>query len=198
MIAALQATPTPAPVTTPNITPARAFTPVPPPISLFPTAAAATPTPSGQPLRIVAQGFGQLGHELNYAFVVENANPRQAMQNIGYRATFYNAAGAAVQTDFGIVQLVLPEQQLGQAQMVSLIHADPIDHVEVSLQAGRALPAQPQPEFTADQLVYTPGQLLGRSAASCTTPSPSTSTVCWSAPWPTTRRGRLSAAAIPC
>lgn len=159
VIAALQATPSPAPSATPTAPPLRTSTPA--PASLF-SSAAATPTPAPvQPPRIVAQGIGQQGHTLSYAFVVENPSAGVALENTPYRATFYNATGAAVQTDFGIVQLVPPGQQVGQAQIITLIRDEPIDHVEVTLQQGRAVLTPPLPAFPADQLSYTPGLSLG-------------------------------------
>ncbi|HZQ34574.1 MAG TPA: FxLYD domain-containing protein [Dehalococcoidia bacterium] len=160
VIAALQATPSPTPRAAPTLAPSRPVTPA--AASLFSTASAATPTPAPpQSPRVVAQGMGQQGHTLSYAFVVENPSTGVALENIPYRATFYNAAGAAAHTDFGIVQLVPPGQQIGQAQIITLIHEGAIDHVEVALQQGRAVPTRPLPEFTADQLSYTPGQSLG-------------------------------------
>ncbi len=160
VIAALQATPSPEPSAAPAVAPIRASTPAPAPTSLF-SSGAATATPAAQPPRVVAQGFGRQGHTLSYAFVVENPSGSVALENIPYSATFYNAAGVAVQTDSGIVQLVPPGQQVGQAQMLTLSHDDPLDHVEVKLQQGRAVPTQPLPAFPADQISYTPGQSLG-------------------------------------
>lgn len=160
VIAALQATPSPEPSVTSTLVPVRAFTPA--AVTLFPAPAAATPTPAdAQPPRVVAQGFGQQRHTLSYAFVVENPNAAVALENIPYHATFYNAAGVAVQTDSGIVQLVPPGQQIGQAQMMTLSRDDAIDHLEVTLQQGRLVPTRPLPEFPADQLSYAPGQSLG-------------------------------------
>jgi len=170
VIAALQATATPQAPPTP-VAPSvlRPATALPTPRPARPTA---TPTPTVQPLRLVAQGFGAVGRELSYAFIVENPNANQALVNTAYNAVLYNAAGVAVQSDAGIVQLVLPGQRLGQAAMVSLIHDDAIDHVDVALQTGRALPAAQQPAFTADQVAYAPGQALGRVSGIIQNPVP--------------------------
>src|SRR5579885_1372147 len=96
VIAALQATPSPEPSASATAAPIRAFTPAPAPTSLF-SAGAATASPAAQPPRVVAQGFGRQGHTLSYAFVVENPNAA-ALENVPYSATFYNAAGVAVQS----------------------------------------------------------------------------------------------------
>lgn len=141
--------PSPAPVTpeptttslptgtaTPPTTPQPpTFTPVQPPTR--------APTPTPVPLTVTAQGFGQRGNQVSYAFVVNNPNPDLLAQNVRYQAAAFDAAGIVLLTDTSTIPQIGPGQQMGVSKTVAIPAGLTVARIEVLLQTGQFVQAPP-------------------------------------------------------
>jgi hypothetical protein len=90
--------------------------------------------PSSTELRLVAQGFGQAGDSVGFAFVVKNTSPSLVTGPTGYVVTAYNAAGAVVRTGGGTIGVVLPGQQQGVAGALAVPSTSPVARIDVKLE----------------------------------------------------------------
>jgi hypothetical protein len=107
------------------------------------------PPPAGamQELRLVKQGFGQKGTAVGYGLIVENPNPRFAVEDARFHVTFYDAGGALLKSDAVDITRVLPGQSLGIGGTIILADDAVVEAMEVQLGAGEAVPMAPQPGF---------------------------------------------------
>jgi hypothetical protein len=112
------------------------------------------PTSKPEAIQLVAQGFGQDGRDLGYAFVVENPNPSFAVESSQYQIAAYDEAGSVVATDSGYIELVIPNQRLGVGGTIWLDEGVTVSEVEVQLMQGDPVETEPIPTFTVESVCY--------------------------------------------
>ncbi|MBP7694484.1 MAG: hypothetical protein KA764_21365, partial [Anaerolineales bacterium] len=155
-LAEAAATPTAA-----EVQPAAENTPAPaapleaqPPATEAATDVPPSPTPEPQALQLAAQGFGQDGRQVGYAFIVTNPNPGLAIESSQFQVAFYNADGTVLETDSGYLELMLPGQKLGVGGVVFLDEGATAAKLEVQLSDGDPLATEPLPGFTVAAVQY--------------------------------------------
>ena len=106
-----------------------------------PSAAPANPTaaPAGA-LKVVEQGFGQNERSIGFAFVVENTDPKTAVDFSQYRVSAFDAAGTVMRTDASYIPVIFPGQRMGIAGEFALAQDARIVNVDFTLTPGRARP----------------------------------------------------------
>lgn len=137
---------------TSTIPPSPTATPTSPPL---PTA---TPTPQVEALELVAQGFGQDGRELGYAFLVKNPNGGFAFESTRYQIAVYDDAGTVLETDSGYIEVILPGQTLGIAGTTYLDEGMTASNLEVQILEGDSIPTKPIPMFAVEGSTYFAGE----------------------------------------
>lgn len=135
-----------------------------------PTEPPPSPAPEPEALRLEAQGFGQDGRNLGYAFIVENPNPGLSVESSQYQLAAYDANGTVVETDSGYIELLLPGQKLGIGGTLYLDEGVTVSKIEVQLSEGEAVPSDPLPTFTVDAVSHTPGQFSSHVTGVVTSP----------------------------
>lgn len=128
----------------------------------------ATPTP--QPITVFSQGFGQNQQQLGYAFIIENPNQEIAIQNSHYQVAAYDANEAVVETDFGILDLILPGQKLGIGGSIYLNEGITVAKIEVQFSAGEAVITDLTAAFTTDKVVYSYDEYTSKVMGMVTNP----------------------------
>ncbi len=142
---------------TPSALPEAAVTPS--PISVPTPAPAPTQPPAARvDVRVVAQGFGQDGRQVGYAFLVENPNAGLAVENTQYQLAAYDDAGAVVETDSGYIQFLLPGQQIGVADTMYLDEGVALSRIEVQLSQGKATAFEPTAWIEVERARYIEGR----------------------------------------
>ncbi|MBM4429508.1 MAG: hypothetical protein FJ026_04060 [Chloroflexi bacterium] len=121
------------------------------------TEAPPTLTPKPEPIRLIAQGFGQDGRAVGFAFVVENPNQGLAIENSQYQIAAYDAGGAVVKTDSGYITLLWPSQRVGVGGSLYLDEEVVASRIEVQVREGKASATDPVPTFTVDAVTYHAG-----------------------------------------
>jgi len=124
-----------------------------------PVAPPDTPVPEAQAIQLVAQGFGQDGRELGFAFVVENPNTGLSIEGAQYQFAAYDDAGTVVATDSGYITLLLPNQKLGVGNTTILDEGVTASRIEVQLRQGEVVAIEPIPPIEADSIAYYPGEI---------------------------------------
>jgi len=135
-----------------------------------PTEPPPSPVPEPEAIKLGAQGFGQDGQNVGYAFIVENPNPGLSVESSQYQMAAYDAAGAVVATDSGYIELLLPGQTLGVGGTLFLDEGVAVSKIEVQLSQGEAVPSGPLPTFTVDSVYYTPGEFASHASGTVTSP----------------------------
>lgn len=125
-----------------------------PTITPEPTPPPATPTPKPASINLVAQGFGQDGRHLGYAFLVGNPNQGFAVEDAQYQIAAYNDAGTVVETDSGFISFLLPNQTLGVGGNMILDEGVTASKVEIQLKASKTQATEPIPNFKVDKVTY--------------------------------------------
>ena len=146
---------------TPTVTPTKEPTPSEQP---------ATAAPAVQAIVLGAQGFGQNGQELAYAFLVENPNQGTAINTTEYQVAFYNAAGTVVGTDTGYINQLLPGQTLGLSGWMTLDEGITVDSVQIQLDAGFPESSDLTTTFTTDRISYYPNEFYSTATGVITNP----------------------------
>jgi len=141
-------TPAPVPTDTPTLVPTETPTPAP----------TVTPTPKPEVIQLVAQGFGQDGRDLGFAFLVENPNVRFAIERSQYQIAAYDDDGTVLETDSGYIELVVPSQTLGVAGTMWLDEGVTVSKVEVQLRQGDTVATDPIPSFEVESSIYYAGE----------------------------------------
>ena len=99
-----------------------------------------TPAPK---LNIAKAGFGQMGNEVSFAFIVENPSQQVAVSNSKYRVLYFDAADIMLQSETGSISSLLP----GDREAITADHGGYpgtkgvplgtlVDRVEFRLQPG--------------------------------------------------------------
>ena len=127
--------------------------------------AAAMPDETGAALGLLEQGFGQDGARVGYAFLVENADAAQAVQNSEYRVTAFDAAGTPLKDDAGPIVLLMPRQTLGVGGTIFGGEGVAISRIDVQLKSGSPAAVQTSPPLTVDT-VRLRADASGAAAAS--------------------------------
>ena len=150
-----------APTAPPAATPRPAITPPPSVSAGSPTAAAASTTPVASTLKVVAQGYGQNERSVGYAFVVENADPKTAIDFTQYRVSAYDATGKVVRTDASYIAVVYPGQRLGIAGELYLPQNVRIINVDFDVSGGRTRPFDGASPLAAENVLFQGDPLSG-------------------------------------
>lgn len=106
----------------------------------------------------MAQGFGQDGRDLGFAFLVENPNAGFAIERSQYQVAAYDDTGTVLETDSGYIELILPSQTLGVAGTMWLDEGVTISRVEVQHRQGDAVATDPVPSFEVESSFYYAGE----------------------------------------
>jgi hypothetical protein len=109
------------------------------------------------PLERRGEGFGQQGTCVGYAFVVHNPDPEQAVQDVEYRVTAYDAGGAALGSDAGPIVLVLPGETSGVGGSLSVAEGQTVARVGLELQGGIRAAVRSSPPLSVDRVRYHAG-----------------------------------------
>jgi len=96
----------------------------------------------------MTQGDGQQDRQLAFAFIVENPNLTLAVRDSRVEYRLPDAAGKALVADYSFIDVLLPGQRLGVANLVFLPSGTPVTHVEVQVTLGSLTPAERAPTFT--------------------------------------------------
>ncbi len=113
---------------------------------------------AGPPVRLLTQGFGQdqvrasQGGRAGYAFLVENPDPEQAIQDSEYRVTAYDAAGSSLATEAGPIVLLMPGQRLGVAGTLFLGEDTRLARIGVELMTGQRAPVKTSQPLTVEEV----------------------------------------------
>jgi hypothetical protein len=119
---------------------------------------ATTNTTAGPPVRLVAHGFGQdnvrypQGGRAGYAFLVENPDPEQAIQDSEYRVTAYDSAGSRMATDAGPIVLLMPGQRLGVGGTLFLAEGARVARIGIEIRTGQRALVKKSPALTVDEI----------------------------------------------
>ena len=153
-------TPAPVPTDTPTLVPTDTPTPAP----------TATPTPKPEAIQLVAQGFGQDGRDLGFAFLVENPNVGFAIERSQYQIAAYDNDGTVLETDSGYIELIVPSQTLGVAGTMWLDEGMTVSKVEVQLRQGDTVATDPIPSFETESSIYYAGEYSDNATAIVSSP----------------------------
>jgi hypothetical protein len=139
-----------APTSVPTTTPRPVNTPVP-----SPSAAPVTPTAApAASLKVVEQGFGQNDRSIGFAFVVENSDPKMAVDFSQYRISAFDATGKVMRTDASYIPVVFPGQRIGIAGEFALAQDARIVNVDFTLTPGRARPFDGGSPITTENVSF--------------------------------------------
>lgn len=123
----------------------------------------ATPTPEIEPLTVVAQGFGQDGRELGFAFIIDNPNPGFAFEDTQYQLTALDDTGAILKADTGNIAAILPGQPAGVGGSLFLDEGKIASSIVVQLSGSKSVPADPIPGFLVSSLNYEPRDYFSKA-----------------------------------
>jgi len=115
---------------------------------------AAIPTPQMGSLKVVAQGYGQNERSIGYAFIVENADAKTAVDFSQFRASAFDAAGTVLRTEVRYVAVIFPGQRLGVAGELFLTDTTRVVKVDVALSPGRARPFEGTSPLAAETVIF--------------------------------------------
>ncbi|MDW8070523.1 MAG: hypothetical protein RMK79_03515 [Anaerolineae bacterium] len=132
--------------------------------------------PGGHPLVLGAQGFGQRGAELGYAFLLENPNDTLVAREIHYHLTAYSATGEVLATDDGRLDVLLPSEKLGVGGHLLLDHQELISRVEVVILPGRYQLSAAIPPFRVVDVAYRDDRLQPYAIGRLLNPYPQNAT----------------------
>ncbi len=116
------------------------------------------PVLEGEPLTMLAKGFGQTDQEVGVSFIAENPNKNIAYKDSQYQYAIYDAKGTVVKTDGGYIDLILPGQQLGIGASLYLDEGVTAARVEVQLNAGEAVESKLSDTFKSEKVTYMPSE----------------------------------------
>lgn len=119
---------------------------------------APTATPAPQALRVVAQGFAQVGATATYAFTLVNPNPDLIARDTRFQVVAYDSAGIVLRTDAGVIALVGPGTQTGAAGGLSLPEGLQVARVEVLLSRSLFVQAVPIPTIGVENIALVEGE----------------------------------------
>jgi uncharacterized protein YcfL len=109
----------------------------------------ATPTaPPAVALKVVDQGFGQNGRGIGYAFIVENPDPKLAVDFSQYRVSAFDAAGQVMRTEASYIPVIFPGQRIGIAGEFAIAQDARIANVDFAVTPGRPRPFDGQSPLT--------------------------------------------------
>jgi hypothetical protein len=140
------------------------------PTSTLPPSSTATSVLEAEAIQVVAQGFGQDGQELGFAFLVENPNPGLAFENSRYQIAIYDDSDTVLETDSGYIQVIWPSQELGVAGTVFLDEGVTASKLEVQLLEGDSVPTEPIPTFTVESSAYYASEYVGAATGVINSP----------------------------
>jgi hypothetical protein len=135
-----------------------------------PTAEPVTPTAVPEAISLVAQGFGQDGQQVGFAFIVENPNAGYAVENSQYQVAAYDANGAVLKTESGYIELVLPGQSLGVGNTMYVDEGVTVSRIETQLKAGDVEATDLSTTFAVDKVVYRPSDMFSKAFGVVTNP----------------------------
>lgn len=115
---------------------------------------AAIPTPRMGSLNVVAQGYGQNERSIGYAFIVENADAKTAVDFSQFRVSAFDAVGTVLRTEARYIAVVFPGQRLGVAGELFLTDTTRVTKLEVTLNPGRARPFEGGSPLSAETVVF--------------------------------------------
>ncbi|MDQ2786477.1 MAG: hypothetical protein M3Y58_15915 [Chloroflexota bacterium] len=124
-----------------------------PPLPTAP-ADAAMPTSQMGSLHVVAQGYGQNERSVGYAFIVENADAKTAVDFSQFRVSAFDVAGAVLRTEARYIAVVFPGQRLGVAGELFLADNTRVARVDVTLTPGRARPFEGASPLSVDTVAF--------------------------------------------
>jgi len=143
--------PTASPISTPKPTGITTGSSTPPQTA---PAGAAIPPPQTGSLKVVAQGYGQNERSIGYAFIVENADAKTAVDFSQIRVTAFDADSKVLRTTASYIAIVYPGQRLGVAGELFLTDNTPVTKVDVALSPGRARPFEGVSPLSADTAIF--------------------------------------------
>jgi len=117
-------------------------------------AGAAIPTSQMTSLHIIAQGYGQNERSVGYAFIVENADAKTAVDFSQFRASAFDAAGTVLRTEARYIAVIFPGQRLGVAGELFLTDTTRVTNLEVTLSPGRARPFEGTSPLAAETVIF--------------------------------------------
>ena len=117
-------------------------------------AGAAIPTPGMGSLNVVAQGYGQNERSIGYAFIVENADAKTAVDFSQFRVSAFDAAGTVLRTEASYIAVVFPGQRLGVAGELFLADNTRVAKFDVALSPGRARPFEGTSPLSAEAAAF--------------------------------------------
>jgi hypothetical protein len=121
-----------------------------------------SPTPAQQALKLGERGWATERDFFTYVFIVENPNQGFSVESTSYQVALYDAAGTVLKADSGSISIMLPGQRIGVAGETIIPSGSKVERVDIQLKTGRFKAAEPQPTFTAENVVYRPDRFSNR------------------------------------
>ena len=116
----------------------------------------APPTP--HPITLTNYGFGQKGHLLGFAFIVENPNADLAYEMSQYQITVYDENSVEIGSTTGNLALLFPEQTLGVAGDLSLAEGVRAATIDVQIDNGNLIQADNRDPFQIESTAISVGE----------------------------------------
>lgn len=114
-------------------------------------------------LNIVAQGYGQNDRSVGYAFIVENADTKAAVDFSQYLVAAYDAAGHVLRMDHNYITVVFPGQRLGVAGEIFLPQNIRVVDVQFDVSPGHARPFAGSSPLSTEDVFFQGNPLSGGS-----------------------------------
>jgi hypothetical protein len=134
-------------------------------VELYPTASVLSAAeqeldsevPTGASSLVLAKrGFGQEGHHIAYAFVVQNPNDGYSIEACEYQLTAYAANGKVIAVEERFFDVVLPRQTFGVGGETYAVSDDRVDHIDIQIKPRWFSKSDAQPFLTAQNVSYHP------------------------------------------
>lgn len=128
----------------------------------LPTAIPTSPTPAPTQLRVIAKGFGQRQQEVGFAFIIENPNPKLAVEQAVYLVTAYDGAGQILKVGSDLIPALSPGQRSGVASRLRLPPDTRTARLDVQILPGTSLSSEPLAPFVSDRVAVRGGREAAR------------------------------------
>lgn len=130
-------------------------------------------TPGGDgSVELVDVGFGQVPDtdEVGYGFVVHNTDTSTALDYTEYEIVAYDAAGTALESDTGYIDLLLPGETRGVGGSIYVPDNTTAARVEVQITAGDPTTSDFPQAFTSSKVTYYDADFFPRVSALISSP----------------------------